>query len=94
MNGIKNILILALVGLNLGLLAGLIHVNLRSASAQQTPWPKTDYIVQTGHISKNDDGLYIIDVSTRRWAAWKFNQEAERLQPISRGRYLERDFSR
>ena len=88
----KKPLIVALVCINVALLAALIGVNLNRAEAQ-TLRGGNDYILVTAKIEAAFDAVYVIDMRSRRLAAWRFDRTAKRLIPY-KGRTLETDFKR
>jgi len=88
----KRAIILALVCINLGLLAALIAGTVQEAQAQ-TMRGASDYLMVTGKIEANFDAIYILDLKTRRLAAWQFDRTAKRLRPF-KGRVLTTDFPR
>ncbi|HUS91817.1 MAG TPA: hypothetical protein VM695_08205 [Phycisphaerae bacterium] len=88
----RRALIVALVCINVGLLAALIGVNLNRADAQ-TFRGGNDYIMVTGKIESSFDAIYVIDLKSRALAAWRFDRTAKKLVPY-KGRILEQDFAR
>lgn len=87
----KNALIVAMVCLNLVLVAVLVfHANAPEASAQVRS-RDAEYSAITGKIGDNWDVVYVLDVRTRRLGAWVFNRTTKRLDPYF-GRDLTRDF--
>jgi hypothetical protein len=86
----KRALVVLLVCINLALVAALVVVNVAPASAQ-TERGASDYIMITGKIEQGFDAVYVIDLKTRRLAAWRFDRTAKKLVPY-RGRVLETDF--
>jgi hypothetical protein len=86
----KRKLVIGLVCLNLALLAALIVVNVSPAAAQ-VERGANDYIMVTGKIPAGLDAVYILDLKTRRLAAWRFDPAAKKLLPY-KGRLLETDF--
>jgi len=88
----KKTLIVTLVCVNVVLLAALIMVNLDRVDAQ-TLRGGNDYIMATGKIEANFDAVYVVDMKTRRLAAWRFDRTAKRLVPY-KGRQLKMDFGK
>jgi hypothetical protein len=86
----KKLLIVALLCLNVALLAALVAVNLRPAQAQ-TIRGANDYLMVTAKVEPTVDGVYILDLRTRALAAWRFDFTAKRLVPF-KGKALETDF--
>jgi hypothetical protein len=84
MNRTRKMILVALVALNLGLVASLVHLNTPEADAQtvyKSTYPQTDYLAVTGRLG-GTDGLYIIDLRTRKMGMWKWNQARKKLTPI------------
>ena len=88
----KRALIVALVCINVALLAALVGVNLRRADAQVARGGN-DYIMVTGKIEASFDAIFIVDLQSRRLAAWRFDRTTKRLVPY-KGRVLDTDFKR
>ena len=70
MNRTRKMILVALVALNLGLVASLVHLNTPSADAAKpatykSSYPQTDYLVVTGRLG-GTDGLYIVDLRSRK----------------------------
>ena len=86
----KKALIVALVCVNVALVAALIGVNMSKAHAQ-TARGGNDFIMATGRIESAFDAVYVIDMKSRRLAAWRFDRTAKRLRPY-KGRTLTTDF--
>jgi hypothetical protein len=85
----KRTLVVLLVCLNLALLAALVASNVSTASAQ-TERGANDYILVTAK-TQSVDAVYVLDLRTRRLAAWRFDANAKKLLPL-KGRMLETDF--
>lgn len=85
MNRTRKMILVALVALNLGLVASLVHLNTPAAHAKnptyKTSYPRTNYVVVTGRLA-GVDGLYIIDLRTRKLGAWKWNVGRKKLSPV------------
>jgi hypothetical protein len=85
MNRTRKMILVALVALNLGLVASLVHLNTPEADAKnptyKSSYPQTDYLAVTGRLGSTD-GLYIIDLRTRKLGMWKWNQGRRKLSPI------------
>ena len=88
----KKALIVALVCINVALLAALIGMNLRTAQAQ-TERGGNNYLMVAGRIPDGLDAVYVVDLKTRRLAAWSFDRTAKKLR-IFPPRPLGRDFPR
>jgi len=91
----KKALIVTLLGLNIALLVALVlGANSPEAKAQVAGVRKyTDYIMITGHMSTDVDAVYVVDMATKRLAAWKFDKTRKRLIRY-RVRDLGRDFEK
>jgi len=89
----KKIVIVSLVCVNLALLAAIVlgaySPQARAQSAEG--WRKTDYIMFTGTINTDTDGVYIIDLASQKLGAWKFDITNKRLTAY-RWRELDKDF--
>jgi len=88
----KKALLVALVCINVAVLVALVGVNLRRADAQVSRGG-SDYIMVTGKIEAAFDAIFVVDLKSRRLAAWRFDRTAKRLVPY-KGRQLESDFKR
>ena len=89
----KKALIVALVCVNVALLAALIGVNLNRAEAQ-TERGGNDYIMVTAQIEATPfDAVFVVDLKTRRMAGWRFDRTTKRMVPY-KGRDLKADFKR
>ena len=87
----RKAVIVGLLCINVALLAALVGVNMKGAQAQ-TLRGGNDYLMVTGKIEASFDAVYVIDLKTRRFAAWRFDRTSKRLVPY-KGRSLEGDFS-
>jgi len=86
----KKTLIVALVCVNVVLLAALLVVNMDKASAQTLRGGNL-YIMTTGKIEATFDAVFVVDMKSRRIGAWRFDRTAKRLVAY-KGRDLETDF--
>lgn len=86
----KKTLIVALVCVNIVLVAMLINFNLNKAQAQ-TERGANNYIMTTGLVEPGLEGVYVIDLKSRKMGAWRFDRTAKRLVPY-KGRILTTDF--
>ena len=79
----KKALIAALIFINVGLLAWLL-VKVGTGEAQALPGEilRSNYIMITGHIREDDDALYVLDLATKRLAAWQFDITKKQLRPL------------
>lgn len=89
MNKLKTIALVVLLGVNLALLGAVVNANL--SSAQAAPYPTSNYVVVTGKTQESKDSLYILDLSSQRLAAWKYDLSKRQMVPIG-GQRLDRDF--
>lgn len=94
MTGMKKAVIVILLCLNVGLLAGLFYVNMSSADAQMQmlPFKTTNYVVSTVSIGANWEGVCIIDMATRKMLCLKWNRSTQKIEPIG-GKSIYRDAS-
>lgn len=86
----KKTLIVALVCVNIVLVAMLINFTLNNAQAQ-TERGANNFIMTTGLVEPGLEGVYVIDLKTRTMGAWRFDRTAKRLVPY-KGRTLTTDF--
>lgn len=86
----KKTLIVSLVCVNVVLLAAVIAVNMGRAEAQILRGGN-DYIMVTGKIEQAFDAVFVIDLRTRKLAAWRFDRTTKRMRPY-KGRTLKADF--
>ena len=86
----KKTFIVALVCVNVVLLAALVAVDLDKASAQTLRGGNL-FIMATGKIESTFDAVYVVDMKSRRIGAWRFDRTAKRLVSY-KGRDLEADF--
>ncbi len=82
-----------LVIVNVALLAGLFWEVATPSAKAQTIGGGSDYIMITGKTGSNWDAVYVIDLGTRRMAAWRFEKGRRRMIQF-RGRELTTDFGR
>ena len=88
----KGKLIVGLVCLNVLLLAAVVTVNLRP-SYGQVLGAQTDYLMTVGHMSQNQDVVYVTDVGKRYTMAYYMDITNKIPMPVL-GRDLVRDFGR
>ena len=89
----KKTLVVALVCLNVVLLVALVAGPGTQQARAQTMRGASDYIMITGKINKMVEALYVLDLKTRRLAAWRFDPQRRRLVPY-RSRRLADDFKK
>ena len=89
----KKTLIVILVCVNLALLLGLVFSPTARKAEAQVFRGGTDYLMITGHINRDWDAVYVIDLARRQLLGWRFDKGRKRLLPI-RGRRLKDDFRR
>jgi len=88
----KRVVIVALIGLNLALLAALGIQAVRPAQAQDDIYyRRTNYVMVVGQSMGGKDIIYVIDVASQRLGAWEFDESTKRLKAY-RGRELGNDF--
>ena len=90
----KKVAIVALMCLNAVLLVALIAgVATEKAYGQVVG---ANYLVVTGNIYADYDAVYVLDLSTRRLAAWRYEKRKKPFgfRAVSRGRDLLADFER
>lgn len=91
----KRALIVTLAGISAALLLALIlGAGTPKANAQGVIGATTDYLVITGHIGKDWDGVYVIDVRKRRMVAFRFDKAKKELIAYRGVRRLANDFRR
>ncbi len=88
----KKAIILTLAVVNVALLAALVWGPTPTAHGQVSRGG-TDYLMVTGQIGEDWDAVYIVDLSSRRMLAWRYDKGRRNLVPY-RGRELVNDFSR
>jgi len=90
----KKTVIVALVCVNAALLVALV-----AGTGAQPAYGQVlgaNYLVVTGNVSADYDGIYVLDLATRRLAAWRYETRRRPMGLVSvgRGRELLRDFGR
>ena len=90
----KHCIIVALVCLNAALLVALVFGATTEKAYGQVLG--ANYLVVTGAINDDYELVYVLDLGTRRLAAWRFDRTKKQMVPIARGggRNLMEDFSR
>jgi len=83
--------IVALLGLNLSLLAWVLTINITSAQAQRTVPP--DYLMVSGKIARDSQAMYVLDLKNQVLKGWYYDVNKKGLVEI-RGRNLAEDFKR
>jgi len=91
----KKKLIIGLLCLNAALLVALAFGTATRQAKAQT-FPTTDYLLMTSQLVPNLDGVCVVDLASRRMAAWRLRGAGNRyrLVPFQGTRDLERDFRR
>lgn len=92
----KKLAIVVLVCLNVALLGALVARTLPEAKAQARAAALSlppDYLLMTGHVLDDRDVVYVLDVNSKKLAAWQFDQGTKRLERIRLMRDLAKDFS-
>jgi hypothetical protein len=87
----KKGIILVLVGVNVALLLALVLGPGSSAAQAQAGRGQTDYVAITARVGTENEALFVIEMSKRRMAGWRFDRGTQKLIPFQ-GRELERDF--
>ena len=89
----KRALVVTLVCINAALLLALvIGVNASDAKAQGIVGARTDYLIMTGNIGRDNDAVYIIDVTRQGMVAFHFVKGKKKLVAFRRGRKLKTDY--
>lgn len=89
----KRALVVTLVGINAALLLALVFgANASDAKAQGIVGANTDYLITTGHISKDYDAVYVVDVRRRGMVAFRFDKTKKKLVLFRGIRKLKTDF--
>jgi len=86
----KRALIVALVCINILLVAALVNFNAPKAQAQ-TERGANNFIMVTGRIESAFEAVYVLDLKSRKLGAWRFDRTAKKLVPY-KGRILTTDF--
>jgi len=86
----KKALIVALVCINILLVAMLINSNATKAQAQ-TERGANDFVMVTGRVESGFEGVYVLDLKTRKLGAWRYDRNVKKLVPYT-GRSLTTDF--
>lgn len=89
----KQVILVALACLNAGLLVALVFVSSAPPAEAQTVGGGADYLVMTGAVALNYDALYVLDLTSRQIAAWKYDKKDNALRLVAR-RSLPRDFGK
>jgi hypothetical protein len=87
----KKAIVITLVGINAALLVALMLGTSTPTAEAQVARGGADYLMVTGHVGKDWDAVYVLDMGARRILGWQFNKTTKRLEPY-RGRSLETDF--
>ena len=77
----KKKLIVFLVCANAGLLVALVLGSAIPAADAQVVGGGADYMMVTGHIGSDWDGVFVIDLAKRRMLMWYFDKTNKRLLP-------------
>ena len=91
----KRAAIVALLCLNAALLVMLVA----GSGTEQKAYGQviaSNYLVVTGNIYSDYDAIYILDLSTRRLAAWRYEKRKRPygMRAVAAGREMLRDFGR
>lgn len=74
----KKALIVALVCINILLVAMLVNFNATKAQAQ-TERGANNFIMVTGRVESGLDAVYVLDLKTRKLGAWRFDRTSKKL---------------
>lgn len=89
----KRALVVTLVGINAALLLALVFgANASDAKAQGMVGARTDYLIMTAHIGRDNDAVYVLDVRRQGMVAFRFDRTKKILIPFRRARKLKTDF--
>jgi len=88
----KKTIITVMLCVNVALLAALILTASERPAYGQVRG--ADYLVVTGEVGTNYDGIYVLDLATRRMAGLVVDKTTRRFGPIGGGRDLTRDFGK
>ena len=91
MSRTKRIVIVALVCVNVALVAAVALVASAPPANAQVIGAGVDYLVVTGRLSENQAAVYIVDLAKQSMAAFDFDKTAKKLRAID-GRSLQNDF--
>jgi len=89
----KQALIVALVCLNAALLVALVFGTGVPTAQAQVVGGGSNYLLMTGRIGGDYDGVFLLDLKTRQVAAIRLDKNRKRMVPIAK-RELKRDFGR
>jgi len=78
----KRLIILTLLGVNLALLVGLVAVNMQPAQAR--PFKSTDYVMVTGKVGQTTEGVYVIDIASRKMIGLTLDKTSKKMRSMSR----------
>jgi hypothetical protein len=87
----KKPIIVALLCVNVALLAALLFVAAAPQANAQVVRGGSDFLAVSGQVPTNVGVTYVLDMSTRRLAGLRWDVSSNRLQPL-RGRLLTNDF--
>ena len=89
----KQALIVALVCLNAALLVALVFGTATPTAEAQVVGGGANYLLMTGRIGGQYDGVFLLDLKTRQIAAVRLDKNRKRLVGLAK-RDLTRDFGR
>ena len=89
----KKALIVALVCVNVALLAALVLTAGASKANAQAYRGAADYLMVSGKIGTDWEAVYLLDLGRRRLLGFRFDKTSQQMLPI-RGRILANDFRR
>ena len=76
----KKIALYVMIGINLLLLASLVHLNMRPAEAAK--FKTTDYVVTSGNVANSADGVFIMDRATEKLIVVTLNKTTKKLMKL------------
>ena len=91
MSKIKRALIVTLLCANVALVAALVLVAAAPPAEGQIIGAGVDYLVVAGRMSKEQAGLYVVDLAQHAMVVWDFDKTGKKLRVVD-GRSLRNDF--
>ena len=91
MSKVKRVLVVALVCVNVALVASLVLVASAPPAKAQVLGARTDYLVATGRYDTDTAAIYILDLWRHALAVWEFDKTNKKFIPVS-GRIIKNDF--
>ena len=91
MSKVKRVLIVALVCVNVALVASLVLVASTPPAKAQVIGARTDYLVATGRVSRDTAVIYVLDLGRHALAVWEFDKTNKKFVAVG-GRVVKNDF--